>query len=422
MTPESKIPVPEQSGFGLQNLPYCVFSTLNGTPKAGMALGDQIIDLSALAESGVFDSIHQNLIAVFNQATLNEYIGLGKIITNAVRLKVQTLFTKGNTEVTDIEKYTLPQTEVSYHLPIAIGDYTDFYSSKYHAFNVGVMFRGAENALMPNYLHLPVGYHGRASSIVVSGTPLHRPWGQVKPADADLPTFTTSKQLDFELEMAYVIGKENGLGNPVTTTEAKDYVFGFMLFNDWSARDIQSWEYVPLGPFLGKNFGSSLAPFIVTAEALEPAKTDLPTQTPAVLQYLEVDQKSAYDIELEVAIQPNGGEETIISRSNTKYLYWSVQQQIAHHSVNGCNLRIADLYASGTISAPEETGYGSMLELTWRGTKPLTLSDGTERKFINDSDTVIMRAYAQANGEKIGFGEVTTTILPAIANKWEKIK
>ncbi len=422
MVLESKIPVPVNSGFGIQNLPYCIFRTYGSEPRAGMALGDSIIDLGALAQSGIFDGLHSGIAITLNEATLNNYISLGKEITNAVRLKVQALFSVGNAELPDFEQYLFEKDIVIFHLPIAIGDYTDFYSSKYHAYNVGVMFRGAENALMPNYLHLPVGYHGRASSIVVSGTPLHRPWGQVKPVDATEPIFTTSKQLDFELEMAYVIGKENGLGNPVTTSEAADYVFGFMLFNDWSARDIQSWEYVPLGPFLGKNFGSSLAPFIVTAEALEGAKTDLNTQEPAVLSYLQVEPKSAYDIDLEVIIKPEAGEETIISKSNTKYLYWSVTQQIAHHSVNGCNLRIGDLYASGTISAPEETGYGSMLELTWRGTKPLKLSDGTERKFINDSDTVIMRAYAQANGERIGFGEVATTILPAIANKWEKIK
>lgn len=419
---DSKITVSPSSDFSLANLPYCIFSTASNSPVAGMALGDYLINLPQLASDGYFSEISPLLSDALSKPVLNDYIALGKAITNKVRERVQSLFSAKNTELSDHLAYCVPFASAQLHLPIAIGNYTDFYSSKQHAYNVGVMFRGPENALMPNYLHLPVGYHGRASSIVVSGTPITRPWGQQKPADAEKPIFAPSKQLDFELEMAYVIGKENGLGNPVTTAEASDYVFGFMLFNDWSARDIQSWEYVPLGPFLGKNFGSTVSPFIVTAEALAHCKVAGEVQEPAVLPYLEQTTERGYNIDLEVAITTPEGKETVISNSNTKHLYWSVEQQIAHHSVNGCNLKIADLYASGTISAPEESGYGSMLELSWRGTKPITLADGTTRKFIEDGDTLTMRAHTMNGSHKVGFGEVTTTILPAIANKWEKTK
>jgi fumarylacetoacetase len=300
------------------------------------------------------------------------------------------------------------------HLPVQCGDYTDFYSSRQHAFNVGSMFRGPENALMPNWLHLPVGYHGRSSSLVPSGTPLHRPWGQVKPADQEVSSFSKSKQLDFELEMAYVIGHGNTLGQPIPIAEAESHVWGYCLFNDWSARDIQSWEYVPLGPFLGKNFGSSLSPWVVTPEALTHCRISGTEQSPPVLPYLQSNGNDHFDIQLEVILRTEAGEEMTICRSNTENLYWSVAQQIAHHTVNGCNLNTGDICASGTISGPNPENFGSMLELTWRGTKPLVFPSGAERKFIEDGDTLIMRAFAQGEHDVISFGEVKTTILPAI--------
>jgi len=296
---------------------------------------------------------------------------------------------------------------------VQIGDYTDFYSSEDHATNVGKMFRDPANALLPNWKHLPVGYHGRSSSIVISGTPIHRPNGQTKLDTEEVPTFGPSKRLDFELEMGFIIGKETQLGDTITTAQADDFIFGMVIFNDWSARDIQKWEYVPLGPFLAKNFGSSISPWVVTLEALEHFRTAGPKQDPKVLPYLEYTGEKNIDINLEVLITPENGTENTISQSNYKYMYWTMEQQLAHHTVNGCNVRIGDMMASGTISGPEENSFGSMLELTWGGKNPITLNDGTERKFINDGDTVTMRAYAQNEEIRVGFGEVKAKILPA---------
>ena len=308
--------------------------------------------------------------------------------------------------------------EVEMLLPVKIGDYTDFYSSMEHAKNVGTMFRDPANALLPNWKHLPVGYHGRASSIVVSGTNFHRPKGQIKPVDSETPIFSPTRSLDFELEMAFIIGKETKLGESISTKDAEDYIFGMVLFNDWSARDIQQWEYIPLGPFLGKNFCSSISPWIVTMDALEPFRVAGPKQEPEVLPYLQFEGKKNYDINLEVCIQPEplnlNPETTVVSKSNFKYMYWNMCQQLAHHTVNGCNIRVGDLMASGTISGSTPDSYGSMLELTWKGTKPIKLSDGSERKFINDNDTVIMRGYCEKENLKIGFGEMKGKILSAI--------
>jgi fumarylacetoacetase len=298
-------------------------------------------------------------------------------------------------------------------MPVFIPNYTDFYSSKEHATNVGIMFRDPANALLPNWLHLPVGYHGRASSIVVSGTPIRRPKGQTKADDAVAPSFGPSKLLDFELEMAFVIGKSTELGESVTTEKAEEHIFGMVLFNDWSARDIQKWEYVPLGPFLGKNFGSTISPWVVTLEALEPFKVESPKQEPEVLPYLQFEGKKNYDIHLSVEIKPENGAGKIVSNSNFKYMYWNMVQQLAHHTVNGCNTKVGDLYASGTISGPTPDSYGSMLEISWQGKKPITLPDGTERKFIQDNDTVIIRGFAEKNGVRIGFGDCSGKILPA---------
>jgi fumarylacetoacetase len=299
-------------------------------------------------------------------------------------------------------------------MPVKVGNYTDFYSSIEHATNVGTMFRDPKNALLPNWKHIPIGYHGRASSIVLSGTDIRRPNGQTKAPDAELPTFGPTRLLDFELEVAFITGKETKLGDTITPNEADNYIFGLVLFNDWSARDMQTWEYVPLGPFLAKSFASSISPWVVTLDALEPFKVKGPVQDPKPLPYLEFTGNHNYDINLEVLIKPEGGQETSICHSNYKYMYWNMNQQLAHQSSNGCNLQVGDMYASGTISGHDKGSYGSMLELTWRGTQPIKLADGTERKFINDYDTVIMRGFGEKNGIRIGFGEVKGKVLPAL--------
>ena len=299
------------------------------------------------------------------------------------------------------------------HLPVKIGDYTDFYSSEQHAYNVGCMFRDPNNALLPNWKHIPVGYHGRSSSIVVSGTPVHRPKGQQKPDENNPPIYGPCKLFDFELEMGFITYQGKNLGESISTDEADDFIFGLCLFNDLSARDIQKWEYVPLGPFLAKNFASSMSAWIVTLDALEPFRIAGPKQEPKVLPYLEYNGNKHLDINLEVVLKTDNGIEKTISNSNFKFMYWNMNQQLAHHSVNGCNINCGDLLASGTISGPDEGSFGSMLEISWKGTKPVQLSDGTERKFINDNDTIIMKGHGQKNGVKVGFGEVSTKILPA---------
>jgi fumarylacetoacetase len=304
--------------------------------------------------------------------------------------------------------------QVEMLLPVEIGDYTDFYSSKEHATNVGIMFRGKDNALMPNWVHLPVAYHGRSSSIVISGTSIHRPKGQTKADSEANASLGPSRQLDFELEMGFFIGGGNNLSEPIPIDKAYDHIFGMVLVNDWSARDIQKWEYVPLGPFLGKNFSTSISPWVVTMEALEPFRIAGPEQNPEPLPYLKFQGSHAYDINLDVYLETgNMTEPYKISQSNFKYLYWNILQQLAHHTVNGCNLRTGDLLASGTISGPAPDSYGSMLELAWKGEKPIKLSAGEERKFLEDGDTVIMTGYSQGDGYRVGFGEVTGKILPA---------
>ena len=383
---------------------------------AGVAIGDYVVDLTYLHESGFLDGLRLPQ-GVFNQPTLNNFIGLGKRITSAVRLRLMELLHADNPMLRDnrtaVELALIHRDEVEMLMPVRVPNYTDFYSSVEHATNVGTMFRDPENALLPNWKHLPVGYHGRASSIIPSGIPIRRPNGQTKPPEADTPVFGPTKRLDFELEMAFITGKENALGTPVSTGEAEDHIFGFVLFNDWSARDIQVWEYVPLGPFLAKNFGSSISPWIVTIEALNMFRVDGPKQNPPVLPYLSFEGRHNFDINLEVAIRPEGGEEQTVCRSNFRHMYWNVCQQLAHHTVNGCNIQVGDMYASGTISGPTEDSYGSMLELAWKGTRPLKMADGTTRTFIEDGDEVIMRGFAEKNGIRIGFGEVRTKVLPA---------
>ena len=414
---QSWVPIPNDSDFPLFNLPLGVFSRDGEAVSCGTRIGDTAIDLSALQQLGYFDAIDLP-DDVFMQDTLNDFIALGKDIHRAWRKEMIALFSADEGRLRDNEAHRVDALfnvrEVEMMMPVFVQDYTDFYSSKEHATNVGIMFRGKENALMPNWLHIPVGYHGRASSIVVSGVDLHRPKGQQLPADADAPVYGPCKMMDFELEMAFITTEGKPLGHRIKVEEAEDYIFGMVVFNDWSARDIQKWEYVPLGPFLGKNFGSSISPWIVTLDALEIFRSNSPEQSPQPLPYLQGKKDATFDINLQVDIEPQGCEATTVCRSNFKYLYWSMAQQLAHHTVNGCNINAGDMMASGTISGPTEDSYGSMLELSWKGTKPLTMKDGSERKFLQDNDTVIMKAHCEQDGFRLGFGEVRSTILPAI--------
>ncbi|TAE68457.1 MAG: fumarylacetoacetase [Bacteroidetes bacterium] len=414
---ESWVTIPTNSDFSLQNLPYCIFSTPNNeVKKIGVGIGEYVIDLNQMQQLNAFDTFNlsENF---FLKDYLNDFIGLGKQITNAIREKIMIALKKENGTENNIlfhhqKSILLPQKNLKFHLPVKIGDYTDFYSSREHATNVGTMFRDPNNALLPNWLHLPVAYHGRASSIVVSGTDIIRPYGQTKAADAEKPSFHATKLLDFELEMGFIIGKNTKLGENITTAEAENHIFGMVLFNDWSARDIQAWEYVPLGPFLAKNFASAMSPWVVVMEALEYFKVETPAQS-EVLDYLKFEGKKSFDIQLEVFIKPQNSEEKLVCKSNHKYLYWNISQQLAHHTINGCNMNIGDLCASGTISGSTPDSFGSMLELTWRGSKPILMHDNTERKFINDFDTVIMRGFCEKNGHRVGFGEVNNFVLPA---------
>ena len=413
---KSWVEVPQDSDFPIQNLPFGIFKTEYMVAGAGVAIGNHVLDLTYLHENGLFDELDLPL-GVFNQKHLNEFIGLGKKVTSAVRERISELLRHDSGELRDSkagsEIALIPMEEVEMLMPVRVPNYTDFYSSEDHARNVGTMFRDPKNALMPNWKHLPVAYHGRASSIVVSGTDFHRPKGQTIALDAEMPSFGPCKLLDFELEMAFITCKENELGDSISAADAPYHIFGFVLFNDWSARDIQKWEYVPLGPFLAKNFASHISPWIVTMDAMEAFKVPGPVQDPEVLPYLKTDGDFHYDLNLQVALKPDGTEETVLANSNFKYMYWNVNQQLAHHTSNGCNMQIGDLYGSGTISGPTPEEYGSMLEISWRGEQPVKMKDGTERKFIQDGDTVIMRGTADKNGVRIGFGEVKAKVLPS---------
>lgn len=406
------VPIPENSDFSIHNIPFGIFSDSNHTKRVGIAIGEQIIDLSKAAERGVFTSLNFD-ISVFTNDFLNPFIDLGKDTTNAVRKLIQKELQNDASVLKGNHSVLITQKDAVMHMPVFIRDYTDFYSSMEHATNVGTMFRDPEKALMPNWKHLPVGYHGRASSIAVSGHDVHRPMGQTMPPGAESPIYGASKRVDFELEMGFIIGKNTSLGDRVTMSEAEDYIFGKVLLNDWSARDVQKWEYVPLGPFLAKSFASHISPWIVTMEALEPFRVPGPDQDPKVLPYLKYSGDKNFDIKLEVSVQPENANETIVSKSNFKYMYWNMAQQLTHHTMNGCNINIGDMMASGTISGKSKDAYGSMLELTWGGKNPISLIDGTERKFIDDNDTVIMRGYSQNAAVRVGFGEVRAKILPA---------
>ncbi|MEM6845277.1 MAG: fumarylacetoacetase [Bacteroidota bacterium] len=403
-----------ESDFSIHNLPYGIFSTPSRRPRVGVAIGDQIIDLAAVAMRGYFQSLSIEP-ETLEQPSLNAFIRLGKPTWQAVRKQLTVWLTQTDSPLQHSWKECfVAQYEAKMHLPLVIGDYTDFYASEAHATNVGTMFRGKENALMPNWKYMPIAYHGRASSIVVSGTDIHRPKGQIMPQGADQPIFGITQALDFELEMAAVIGKDSKLGSSLRPEDAEDYIFGFVLFNDWSARDIQRWEYIPLGPFLGKNFASSISPWVVPMEALNPFRVKGPNQHPQPLPYLQISGEQHLDISLEITLQTEGGHKAIIAKTNFKNMYWSVGQMLAHHTANGCNLRIGDLLASGTISGDTPDSYGSLLELSWNGEQPLTIHSNQTRTYLEDGDTVKLRGYAQREGIRVGFGEVRTKILPSL--------
>ncbi len=410
------VDVPTNSDFSIHNIPFGVF-TYFGQTHCGSRLGDFVIDLALMGEDGWFDDLPLGNEEVFHKNTLNPFIELGKEAWTATRNRIIELYQSANTEIRDNEtlvtKYLIPISEVKMEMPVKVGDYTDFYSSIEHATNVGTMFRDPDNALFPNWRHLPVGYHGRASSIVVSGTHIHRPKGQTMPKGADSPVFGPSRLVDFELEMAFITGNANALGESVSVNDAEKHIFGMVIFNDLSARDIQKWEYVPLGPFLAKNFGSVISPWIVTLDALEAYRVPGPKQEPEVFPYLKTKGDKNLNIHLEVALKPENVEEAVVCQSNYKYMYWNMNQQLAHQTVNGCNVNAGDMYASGTISGPTPDSYGSMLELSWQGTKAIPMKDGSERKFVNDNDTIIMRAYCEKEGRRVGFGESVCKILPA---------
>ena len=410
---KSWINIPKDSDFTIYNLPFGVFSTSEKSKRVGVAIGNNIIDLLVCNRVNIFEGLTID-DSIFENDYLNEFINLGKNKTNRIREIIQNELCNDQSVLKSNNDVILLKKTAKMHIPVKIGDYTDFYSSIEHASNIGSMFRDASNPLLPNWKYLPVGYHGRASSIIVSGVDIRRPKGQIKPIDSEIPVFSSSKRLDFELEMGYIIGKNSSLGSSVSTNEAEDYIFGKVLFNDWSARDIQKWEYVPLGPFLGKSFASSISPWVVTLEALEPFKVEGPIQKPDVLDYLKFSGLKNYDINLSVSIIPDESNvESQICESNFKYMYWNMSQQIAHHTVNGCNLNIGDIMASGTISGKSKNSFGSMLELSWGGKNMIKLDDGLTRTFIEDYDSIVMRGYCEKNDIRVGFGEVRSKLLPS---------
>ena len=419
--------VPADSGFGLHNLPYGVFSRPGESPRVGVRLGEHVVDLAALETHGLLAAAGAGRAPVFSQPALNPFMALGADAWAAVRERLQDLLSSdGDPALREggavREAALVPLAEVTMHLPAQIGDYTDFYSSRQHATNVGTMFRGPENALKPNWLHLPVGYHGRASSVVVSGTDVVRPSGQTRPDDAAPPVFGPTGRLDIELELGFFVGAGNALGEPIPIAEAGQHIFGFVLVNDWSARDVQKWEYVPLGPFLGKSFATSVSPWVVPYEALAPFRIDGEPQderagNPEPLPYLRQEEPRSLDVDLEVRLQTaamaeGGAAPAVVSRSNARFLYWSPEQQLAHHTVNGCNARPGDLMASGTISGEEPGSYGSLLEMTWGGKRPLDVG-GETRTYLDDGDRVTLTGTARRAGVAVSFGEVSGRVVPA---------
>ncbi len=417
---KSWLEVPRNSDFPIQNIPFGVFLTKENIVTVGTRIGDYAIDLGALQQLNYFEGIELT-DDMFMQDTLNDFISDGKKTWSLVRNRIADIFDSNNSKLRDNSKQReiviFNINDVEMQLPVLIGDYTDFYSSKEHATNVGKMFRDPDNALLPNWLHIPVGYHGRSSTIIPSGIPVHRPMGQLMPAGETTPVFGPSRLVDFELETAFITTDANIMGENIPVHEAEEYIFGMVLLNDWSARDIQKWEYVPLGPFLAKNFATSISPWIVTLDALEPFRTKSPKQDPTPLPYLQQKGKNTFDINLEVAIMPENIEPKTVTKSNFKYLYWTMSQQLAHHTSNGCRVNSGDMMGSGTISGSTPDSFGSMLELTWSGKNPIKMNDGTERKFINDNDTVIMTGYCENHDIRIGFGEVKSKLLPPFVRK-----
>ncbi|HET9419069.1 MAG TPA: fumarylacetoacetase [Chthoniobacterales bacterium] len=415
----SFIDIAPDSHFPLENLPFGVFKPRDSAVRIGVALGEYVVDLAELERAGAFKDLPPETAAATTHRTLNRLLPLGRPEWRRLRHKLQHLLSADTATLRDDtklrERVLHRQRDVTMQLPARIGNYTDFYSSYHHAHNLGTMLRGPENALMPNWKWLPVAYHGRTSSVVISGTEVRRPQGQVKPPDAPAPIFGPTRSLDYELEMAFLIGPGNSLGRPVPIERAVDHIFGFVLMNDWSARDIQTWEYQPLGPFLAKNFCTSISPWVVTLEALEPFRKPLPKQDPEPLQYLRLTNDFTYDIHLEAALQTAAKDRHVITRTNFQNLYWSISQQLAHHTVGGCNLEPGDLLASGTISGATEESRGCMLELTWRGAKPLKLPNGETRKWLEDGDTLAITGWCDGGDYRVGFGEVTGRVVPAAA-------
>ena len=414
---QSFIAVDADSDFPIQNLPFGIFSThAHPNKRVGVAIGDFVLDLAVIEAA---DLLRVQVNAVFNQPTLNSFIALGKPVWLEARKKISELLRADHPRLRDDAalraKALIPMQEVHMHMPIQVSGYTDFYSSREHATNVGMMFRDPANALLPNWLHLPVGYNGRASSVVVSGTEIRRPMGQVKAPTAEAPSYAACAKLDFELEMAFIVGAESQLGQPIKIEHAHDFMFGMVLLNDWSARDIQQWEYVPLGPFNAKTFATSISPWIVTMDALTPFFVEGLKQEPEPLPYLKQSGSQGVDIALEVSLQPQAAAQaSTISRTNFKTMYWSMAQQLAHHTVSGCNVNVGDVMASGTVSGSAPDAYGSLLELSWNGQRPLLLEDGkTTRSFLEDGDEVTMRGWCQGKGYRVGFGAVQGRITPA---------
>nr|WP_201625905.1 fumarylacetoacetase [Psychrobacter immobilis] len=424
----SFIDIATDSDFSIHNLPYGIFSDSkdaagNNNRRAGVAIGEHVLDLSVLEAEGLLSLADG---PYFDQPTLNAFIDSGRENWTKARTTIQMLLSADNDTLRDNadlqQKALFKQADVTMHLPVQVPGFTDFYSSKEHATNVGTMFRDPNNALLPNWTEMPVGYNGRASTVIVSGTDVIRPSGQLKPNADERPIFSPCKRLDFELETAFVVGKGNNIGQPIAVDEAADHIFGMVLLNDWSARDIQKWEYVPLGPFNAKTFASEVSPWIVTMDALAPFKTLCPTQEPKPLAYLnEKASDSSFDITLSVELLPeNADEATVVCETNFKYMYWSMAQQLTHHTITGCKVEIGDMMGSGTISGPTPDSYGSMLEIAWNATKPVTLKGGETRSFIEDGDTVIMKGYSEKDGIRVGFGEVRGKVLPALTFDFDK--
>jgi len=424
----SFIDIATDSDFSIHNLPYGIFSDAkdaagNNNRRAGVAIGEHVLDLSVLEAEGLLSLADG---PYFDQPTLNAFIDSGRDNWTKARTTIQMLLSADNDTLRDNadlqQKALFKQADVTMHLPVQVPGFTDFYSSKEHATNVGTMFRDPNNALLPNWTEMPVGYNGRASTVIVSGTDVIRPSGQLKPNADDRPIFSPCKRLDFELETAFVVGKGNNIGQPIAVDEAADHIFGMVLLNDWSARDIQKWEYVPLGPFNAKTFASEVSPWIVTMDALAPFKTSCPTQEPKPLAYLnEKASDSSFDITLSVELLPeNADEATVVCETNFKYMYWSMAQQLTHHTITGCKVEVGDMMGSGTISGPTPDSYGSMLEIAWNATKPVTLKGGETRSFIEDGDTVIMKGYSEKDGIRVGFGEVRGKVLPALRFDFDK--